>query len=51
MRAMIRLWLLLLVIPLTLALAACGGDDEEEDRNPRGHTSCLVQAPVIDGRP
>jgi peptide/nickel transport system substrate-binding protein len=50
MRAMIRLWLLLLVIPLTLALAACGGDEEEEAATPEA-TRVAVQAPVIGGAP
>ena len=50
MRAMNRLWLLLLVIPLTLALAACGGDEEEEAATPEA-TRVAVQAPVIGGAP
>ena len=50
MRAMIRLWLLLLVIPLTLALAACGGDDEEETATPEA-TRVVSQAPVTTAAP
>ena len=50
MRAMIRLWLLLLVIPLTLALAACGGDDEEEAATPEA-TRVVSQAPVTTAAP
>ena len=50
MRAMIRLWLLLLVIPLTLALAACGGDDEEEIATPEA-TRVVSQAPVTTAAP
>jgi peptide/nickel transport system substrate-binding protein len=45
MRAIIRLGLLLLAV--TLALAACGGD-EDEDAEP---TRVAVQAPVIGGAP
>jgi peptide/nickel transport system substrate-binding protein len=47
---MIRLWLLLLVIPLTLALAACGGDDEEEAATPEA-TRVVSQAPVTTAAP
>ena len=50
MRAMTRLWLLLLVIPLTLALAACGGDEEEEAATPEA-TRVVSQAPVSTAAP
>ena len=50
MRAMTRLWLLLLVIPLTLALAACGGDEEEEAATPEP-TRVVSQAPVSTAAP
>ena len=48
MRAIVRLWLLLLVIPLTLALAVCGGDEEEP--TPEA-TRVVVQAPVTTAAP
>ena len=47
---MTRLWLLLLVIPLTLALAACGGDEEEEAATPEP-TRVVSQAPVSTAAP